>query len=286
MAETRGDGTLLKDWLRALERTAPIPRDPSMTLPRLVTFLAERHKDRPAILGEDATLTYGDLAARIGLYARWARAQGIAPGEAVGLLSHNCPDYLAIWLGISRVGGIVALLAPDAKGEALARAIRHVAARHVIVSPALAPAVLQLAEQPGALWTFGDNSHGLPRADAGPETTPLPDTVAGPMLSDRALYIFTSGTTGLPKAAAVSHFRVMQWSQWFAGMLDVRPTDRMYACLPLHHSVGGVVASGRTLAGGGTLVLRAHFSASRFWDDVARPSARCSSTSASSAATC
>ena len=51
-------------------------------------------------------------------------------------------------------------------------------------------------------------------------------------IDDRALYIYTSGTTGLPKAAIVSHARVMQWTHWFAGLMDVGPSDRMYNCLP------------------------------------------------------
>ena len=60
----------------------------------------------------------------------------------------------------------------------------------------------------------------------------------------------------------------MQWSHWFAGLMDVTPADRMYNCLPLYHSVGGVVAAGATLVGGGAVVLRERFSASTFWQDV------------------
>ena len=75
-------------------------------------------------------------------------------------------------------------------------------------------------------------------------------------VEDKALYIFTSGTTGLPKAANVSHARLMQWSYWFAGMLDARPTDRLYDCLPMYHSVGGVLAPGAILAEGGSLMPR------------------------------
>ena len=83
---------------------------------------------------------------------------------------------------------------------------------------------------------------------------------------DRALYIYTSGTSGSPKAANVSHFRVMQWSHWFAGMMDTRPSDRMYNCLPMYDSIGGVVATGAMLVNGGSVVLRQRFSASCFWD--------------------
>ena len=60
----------------------------------------------------------------------------------------------------------------------------------------------------------------------------------------------------------------MIWSHWFAGMMDTRPDDRMYNCLPMYHSVGGVVATGAVLVSGGSVVIREKFSASQFWDDV------------------
>ncbi len=87
-------------------------------------------------------------------------------------------------------------------------------------------------------------------------------------IADRALTIYTSGTTGLPKAANVSHRRLLQWSLWFAGLLDTGPDDRMYDCLPMYHSIGGVVATGALLVRGGSVVIREKFSASQFWNDV------------------
>ena len=101
-------------------------------------------------------------------------------------------------------------------------------------------------------------------------TDASPDLSAfrAPTIGDTALYIYTSGTTGLPKAARVSHFRLMQWSHWFAGLIDTQSSDRIYNCLPMYHSVGGVVATGAALVNGGTVVLRRRFSASSFWADV------------------
>jgi fatty-acyl-CoA synthase len=89
-------------------------------------------------------------------------------------------------------------------------------------------------------------------------------------MTDRALLIYTSGTTGLPKAANVSHGRILEWSYWFAGMMDAQPDDRLYNCLPMYHSTGGVVAIGSMLVSGGSVVIKDRFSASRFWDDVVR----------------
>ena len=82
--------------------------------------------------------------------------------------------------------------------------------------------------------------------------------------------IYTSGTTGLPKAANVSHRRLLEWSFWFAGLMNTGPDDRMYDCLPMYHSVGGIVATGAVLVRGGSVLIREKFSAHQFWNDVTR----------------
>jgi fatty-acyl-CoA synthase len=62
----------------------------------------------------------------------------------------------------------------------------------------------------------------------------------------------------------------MQWSHWFAGMMDVQHGDRLYDALPMYHSIGGVSAVGALLVGGGSVVIRERFSAGEFWNDVVR----------------
>ena len=84
-----------------------------------------------------------------------------------------------------------------------------------------------------------------------------------PAASDTALLIYTSGTTGLPKAAIVTHGRLVEWSCWFAAVMDVTPADRLYDCLPMYHSTGGVVAIGAMLVKGGSVMIARRFSVSR-----------------------
>lgn len=277
-ADTSDNGRLaLSAWVRALERTAPIEHRPSVTLPVLIESLADSFGSKGALLSERESLTYRELAERSRRYARWAQRQGLAAGEVVCLLMRSCPEYVAIWLGITRIGGVVALVNHNLAGDALAHSFRIVAPRCVIVGADLAEAFGAIRPRLAAggvqCWAHGPGSHGLPRLDEEVEreaSEPLPADRQPPSTKDRALQIYTSGTTGLPKAANVSHFRLMQWSHWFAGMMDVQTSDRMYNCLPLYHSIGGVVATGAMLVGGGSVVLAQRFSASRFWDDVVR----------------
>jgi len=267
----------LQAWVRALELTAPIDRREAPALPVLIEALAERFGDAPALTDRVTSLSYRELAESVNQYARWARTRALAPGHVVCLLMPNCPDYLAIWLGLTRAGVIVALLNTNLTGAALAHSINIVGSRYVIVASALLPAARTArAHVPESVrfWVHGGENDALPRIDT--EVTQLAvtqltaDECPPPRLDDRALFIYTSGTTGLPKAANVSHLRVMQWSHWFAGLMDTQPTDRMYDCLPLYHSVGGVVATGAVLVRGGSVVLREKFSAREFWEDIAR----------------
>jgi fatty-acyl-CoA synthase len=265
----------LKAWVRALEMTAPIERQPLHTLPVLIDQLGQRLEAVPALVSPDTVLTYGHMAAECRRYARWAVSQGLRSGDTVALLMPSSVHYMPLWLGLTRARVCVALLNTQLRGEALAHCIRIVAPRLVIVGSDLSDIVSglrPLLETSAAWWAFGGGSQALPRVDLAAADLPSfpvsPDELAPPSLEERALYIYTSGTTGLPKAANVSHYRVMQWSHWFAGMMDTRPGDRMYDCLPPYHSVGGIVATGATLVGGGTVVLRERFSASDFWRDI------------------
>jgi len=268
--------TPAKAWARALEMTAPIARRPDRTLPVVIEELAEKFGDAPALLSDGELLTYRALSARAARYARWALKHGLGKGEAVGLLMPNRPEYMAIWLGVTRVGGVVALLNTNLTGASLAQAINVAAPRHLIVAAEFVDRVKAVRADIAAapqLWVHGAagcSQHAridedVDRYAGGPLAEHERPAVT---VDDCALYIYTSGTTGLPKAANVSHARIMQWSYWFAALMDVRATDRMYNCLPMYHSVGGVLATGAVLVGGGSVVVRDGFSARRFWNDV------------------
>ena len=250
-------------WVRALEMTATIARHPLTTLPVLIETLADKFETAPALISDRQTLSYRALAEQSNRYALWALGQKLAFGDVVCLLMQNSPDYLAIWLGITQVGGTVSLINTHLVGSSLAHCIKTVGPKHIIAGAELAERLMPIHMQlPSAikLWIHGGNAQGFCRIDH--ETGQcdgkrlMTSEYRSLTLADRALYIYTSGTTGLPKAASVSHFRLMQWSHWFAAMLDTRPDDRMYDCLPMYHSVGGVVAIGSVLVNGGSVVLR------------------------------
>jgi fatty-acyl-CoA synthase len=265
----------LKAWIGALERTASIQRQPLRTFPVVIESLAQQRGAAAALISLSGALTYTELGAAANRIARWGFTQGLAKGDVVCLLMPNRPEFIAIWIGLTRIGVTVALLNTQLSGAALAHCIRIAAPRVTVVDAALEKSLESATTYlPTSTdtWVFGAGSQNRPRLDLHyPKLNSEPlmaDECPLPRLEDLALYIYTSGTTGLPKAARVSHLRIMQWTHWFAGMMGITSDDRMYNCLPLYHGVGGIVAAGATLAGGGAVILRERFSASEFWNDV------------------
>jgi fatty-acyl-CoA synthase len=265
-----------KLWLKAIGLTSRIEAEPQRLFADVVEGWAQQQPQRPALLSDTTNFTYEELAARINRYARWAMQVGVGPGVTVCLLMPNRPDYLACWLGITRVGGTVALINTRLIGRSLAHCIEVASADHVVLAAECAEAFStarpHLSRVP-RVWALGGCDLGADLETALAEQDPRTLAVSERRavgIDDRALLIYTSGTTGLPKAANVSHRRILSWGGWFAGLTEASVDDRLYDCLPLYHSVGGVVAPCSMLRAGGSVVIAEKFSASAFWNAVVR----------------
>src|ERR1700681_1875889 len=153
-----GSHSAAKAWSRALELTAPIAGNPERILPTIIDELARTCGDAPALLSDRESLTYRGLAERSNRYARWALDQGLAKGETVCLFMPNRPEYMAIWLGITRVGGVVALLNTNLAGSSLAHCINIAGPKHLIVAAELVDRLIavqpHLAGAP-TIWIHG-----------------------------------------------------------------------------------------------------------------------------------
>jgi fatty-acyl-CoA synthase len=268
----RDQPSAAKSWLKAIEKTSRIEADPRRLFADVVEEFATRQSECPALVSDTETLSYRALAGRINRYSRWALAAAIRRGDTVCLIMSGRPDYVAAWLGISRVGGVVALINTKLVGPSLAHCINVAGADHVILERELAD-IFETARphlaRPARVWIHGEGELDTALADLDDAQLSVSER-RGVTINDRALLIYTSGTTGLPKAASVSHRRILNWGGWFAGLTDATPDDRLYNCLPVYHSVGGIVAPCSMLFAGASVALADKFSASHFWRDVAR----------------
>jgi fatty-acyl-CoA synthase len=254
-------------WIRALDNKQAVESGPSRTLLSLVETRSAARRGAPALIDERGQLSYAELVERARHYSAWARAQRLTAGDVVCLIMPTCTEYVAIWLGINAIGCVASLINTNLMGNGLAHCIRSSRPKHILADWTLEPrlaAVMSALSPDIGVWIH-DGGLTCRRAGTGSAARGRAGEISS---KDPALLIFTSGTTGLPKAAYVTHGRILEWSGWFAGMMDVRPDDRLYNCLPMYHSVGGVVAVGAVLFGGGAVVIRQQFSVSRFWPDI------------------
>src|SRR5258707_5299099 len=133
----RAEVTSIKGAMRTLKLTTPIAKTPTRIFPQIILELADKYGDAPALLSERERFTYRELAARSNRYARWALAQNLRKGDTVCLMMPGRPEFLAAWIGITRVGGVVALINTHLAGMALAYCINVVSPKHIIVAAEL-----------------------------------------------------------------------------------------------------------------------------------------------------
>jgi fatty-acyl-CoA synthase len=247
--------------------------------------------ERPVLLGDSGGMTWGELDVFANRIANWAVAEGLTRGDVVALSMENRPEYIGIWLGLSRIGVVSALLNTNLTGERLAHCMREANAKHWIVGIEMVEAVVsalpELSTQPqvlvaGKLGARVENEAAIPAVmrEAAPTATSFdalharqssdsvdPSLRAARMGRDGLFLIYTSGTTGLPKAARISHTKAITAAIAAWKVLGLGVNDRSYCCLPLYHSAGGMMCAGAALLSGGALVTVRRFSAKRFWSD-------------------
>ncbi|XP_068430965.1 long-chain fatty acid transport protein 2 [Clinocottus analis] len=250
----------------------------------IVTYLdcflhqAKTNPSKPFIVFEDQTLTYRDVDRRSNRFANAFRTEGsVKQGDIVALLMSNEPDFMCAWLGLCKLGCQVAFLNVNIKAKSLLHCLHSCGARTLVVGAdliCLAEEVLpDLKDDDMAVWMV---AHTSPSE----EFSTLLDKVehmSGDNLSDlpevdimsNFLFIFTSGTTGLPKAARIGHMKAIV-SMSFLHMCGATSDDVIYVTLPLYHMSASLLGIGGCIHLGATCVLKKKFSASQFWKDCVK----------------
>ncbi len=271
----------LRHLMSGADRTSNLTRDRLYTCADRLEERAVDAADTPFIIFEDTVCTFDEANACANRIARIALSAGLKRGDVVALLMSNRPDYVMTWLGLSKAGIVTALINTSATGHVLAHAFRQVGAKALIVGSELTAPVAELAVADRPPIIFEQAEPGGKHSDNGwrdlnaelqnADSANLPaDARHGITMSDPLYLIFTSGTTGLPKAAKVSHLRFIASGESMVGFLDFGEDDVHYCVLPLYHGAGGMVIPAMSLAAGRPFVLRRKFSKSAFWDDVRR----------------
>ena len=253
--------------------TAFISPDSERLVADDVEDVVDRHGANVAFRFEGTLTTYDEFEARANQFANWALEQGLTTGDCVALFMENRPDYVAFWYGMSKIGIVTALINSNLEGDALAHCINIADAKRIIIGTEQDSAIRSSAglfTSAPAVWSLG-GSEGLDLEAAlkgTPATRPSREHRAALRGRDLCLYVYTSGTTGLPKAAKLTQARTQGMMRTFISPCHITERDRIYLTLPLYHGTGGLCAVGQALMTGACIILRRKFSASAFWDDA------------------
>src|SRR3954451_9231561 len=176
------------------------------SLAELLTETAEAHADRPALKLDDTVVNYAALNEGATRIAGPLKARGLEPGDRVGIMLPNVPYFALVYYGILRAGGVVVPMNPLLKGREVAFYLSDPGAEWIFAWTGFIDAAREGAEQAGAECfevTPGEFEHllGEQEADHG---------VAGRERGDTAVILYTSGTTGTPKGAELTHWNMLE----------------------------------------------------------------------------
>ncbi|HEX2213187.1 MAG TPA: long-chain-acyl-CoA synthetase FadD6 [Mycobacterium sp.] len=227
---------------------------------------AARYADNIFIKFDDQQITYRDANETVNRYAAVLAARGVGHGDVVGIMLRNSPEAVLLMLATVKCGAISGMINHHQRDDVLKHSLGLLDAKAVIVDPDLVEPITESGADTDGLLTVEEMKRLAATAPTG-----NPATTAAVLAKDKAFYIFTSGTTGMPKASVMTHYRWLRALAGFGGMgMRLTSDDTLYCCLPLYHNNALTVALSSVLNSGATLALGKSFSASKFWDEVIR----------------
>jgi acyl-CoA synthetase (AMP-forming)/AMP-acid ligase II len=244
---------------------------------------AARYPGRTALLFEDSSYTHDELNGGVNRFAHELASRGVSKGETVHVLLDNRPELLMVLGALAKLGAVASLVNPRQRGEALRHSLSLTPARHHIVGEELRGAFEAAANElplsdADSLYSLREKG-GDPAPDGYIDLTEAarrrprsnPATTGAVTLGDPYAFVFTSGTTGLPKAAIQTHRRWVSGGLWFGrAVMNLGPDDVFYCPLPFCHTNALHVAWAPAARAGAALAIRRRFSARSFWEDVRR----------------
>jgi citronellyl-CoA synthetase len=252
-------------------------------MPRFFENTVLKYPDRPAIYYLDRSITYRQLNEQANKVAHYLNDRGLKRGDVVALLMHNRPEFLICLMAISKVGACAALLNTAQTGKVLSYSINLVEPTMFIIGSELINEVKEIQEElrvnkeltfavadVDTLYDPGETPEAFTNLMAESLSKPTSNLVETAKITrdDHYVYLYTSGTTGMPKAAITDHNRICWMFYLVNVVMQLKPQDIFYVPLPLFHATGLLACWTGTVSAGSSLVIKRKFSASEFWDDI------------------
>ena len=271
----------LPSAVRGIRAALSVKDEDNYSLGRVLEENAEIHPDRKAILYEDRSLTHAELNAAVNQHAHYFLSLGVKRGDPVIVFVENRPELLIIIGALAKIGAISSLINTNQRDEVLTHSITQTKERVFVIGEELVEAFE--AVRGNLDLSGGERIHFVP--DKGPRTanegyidlpdatkhqsTDNPATTTEIQIKDPICYVFTSGTTGMPKAAILGNRRWIAALHGFGRLLmNLKSHDVLYCSLPLYHTTALCVGWPTAAANGAALAIRRKFSVSNFWSDA------------------
>jgi long-chain acyl-CoA synthetase len=216
---------------------------------------ARRHGDRPALKLDDVELTYAALDGASAHVAGLLRERGIGPGDRVGIMLPNVPYFPVIYYGVLRAGAVVVPMNVLLKGREVAFYLGDSGAKAVFAWHGFAEAAQAGAQEAGAELILVEPGKAEEMIGAAEPVTEPADRAG----DDTAVILYTSGTTGKPKGAELTHDNLFKNVEVMRGVFGFSDDDVVLGALPLFHSFGQTCGMNAAVAGGACLTLLPRF---------------------------
>jgi long-chain acyl-CoA synthetase len=223
-------------------------------LATILTGSARRYPDHPAIRLHDLLVTYAELDDLSARTAGWLLAHGVEPGHRVGLVMPNVVAFPAFYYGVLRAGATVVPINPLLKSGEIEHYFSDSGAKLAFVWTTAADEATIAARTTGTEIVVVDDD-----TLAFVARWPLTPDVVPRAADDTAVILYTSGTTGAPKGAQLTHANLHRNCITFNGLFDLASTDVVMGCLPLFHAFGQSNGLNAAIAAGASLTLVPRF---------------------------
>ncbi|CAL4107968.1 unnamed protein product, partial [Meganyctiphanes norvegica] len=247
-----------------------------MSVAKMFRETASKYPNKTAFIFEDTKWTFSQLDEYSSRVANHLKNSGVKHGEAVALLMENRPEYVATWLGCAKLGVVCALINFNLRSSTLLHCIEASGAKILICGKELSEAVAEVQNEasdiPVLVSGLGENAtstNGMVNLDLMLQSSSntCPDEINATGTSDILLYIFTSGTTGMPKAAITTNAKHLEQKILLRPHSGITSKWIIYSCyLRLHINTKGYLSAMLpALLFGCGVVIRKKFSASQYW---------------------
>jgi len=228
---------------------------------------AAKSPQRTAIILNENSLSFAELEAASAKMAGYLVAQGIEPGDRVALMVPNVPAFAVIYYGVLRVGGVVVPMNPLFKVREIEYYLTDSGAKLIFAMAGEAEAG---ADAAGSTFVPVEGVDTIAMASIVGDATPVTEVVDRAD-ADTAVILYTSGTTGRPKGAELTHFNLNSNQEVTARtLLQLTDADVVMGCLPLFHVFGMTCGLNTVVATGASLTLVPRFDPDTALDVIAR----------------